>query len=125
MLIEAAVQGQHSMMASGRVLPVPEIGIGGASRLLPSHTTVHTGPYTAVRRIERTPVPAGGVTAGFGSVYRRGRFGPCITAPSGLTLRTWRAGRALPVFCRMAPSRCAFLLPTSIRSGLRRIAPPN
>ena len=40
------------------------IGIGGASRLLPSHTTVHTGPYTAVRWIERTPVPAGGATAG-------------------------------------------------------------
>src|SRR5450756_81320 len=44
------------------------IGIGGASRLLPSHTTVRTGPYTAVRWIERTPVPAGGVTAG---VWRR------------------------------------------------------
>jgi len=29
------------------------------------------------------------------------------------------------VFCRMASLRCAFLLPTSIRSGLRRIAPPN
>jgi DNA-binding HxlR family transcriptional regulator len=28
------------------------IGIGGASRLLPSHTTVRTGPYTAVRQIE-------------------------------------------------------------------------
>jgi hypothetical protein len=47
-----------------RVLLAPEIGIGGASRLLPSHTTVRTGPYTAVRRIKRTPVPAGGVTAG-------------------------------------------------------------
>src|SRR5450759_3319086 len=62
---------------------------------------------------------------GFGGVHRRGRFGPCITAPSGFTFRSWRAGRPLPVFCRMAPSRCAFLLPTSIRSGLRRIAPPN
>src|ERR1035441_4683821 len=30
-----------------------EIGIGGASRLLPSHTTVRTGPYTAVRWIKR------------------------------------------------------------------------
>ncbi len=29
-----------------------QIGIGGVSRLLPSHTTVRTGPYTAVRRIE-------------------------------------------------------------------------
>jgi hypothetical protein len=26
---------------------VAAIGIGGASRLLPSHTTVRTGPYTA------------------------------------------------------------------------------
>jgi hypothetical protein len=30
----------------------------------PSHTTVHTGPYTAVRWIERTPVPTGWATAG-------------------------------------------------------------
>src|ERR1700680_1719958 len=29
------------------------IGIGGASRRRPSHTTGHTGPYTAVRRITR------------------------------------------------------------------------
>jgi hypothetical protein len=29
------------------------------------------------------------------------------------------------VFCRMASSRCAFLLPTSNRSGLRQIAPPT
>jgi hypothetical protein len=28
-------------------------------------------------------------------------------------------------FCRMAPSSCAFLLPTSNRSGLRQIAPPT
>ncbi len=35
-----------------------------ASRLLPSHTTVRTGPYTAVRWIERIPVPTGGVAAG-------------------------------------------------------------
>jgi hypothetical protein len=30
------------------------IGIGGASRLRPSHTTVRTGPYTAVREVELT-----------------------------------------------------------------------
>ena len=28
------------------------IGIGGQSPVLPSHTTVHAGPHTAVRRIE-------------------------------------------------------------------------
>ncbi len=32
-----------------------EIGIGGASRPRPSHTTVRTGPYTAVRLDERSP----------------------------------------------------------------------
>src|SRR5216684_1045937 len=30
------------------------IGIGGASRLHPSHTTVRTGPYTAVREVTLT-----------------------------------------------------------------------
>src|SRR5215470_1189762 len=29
-----------------------KIGIGGVSRLRPSHTTVHTGPYTAIREVE-------------------------------------------------------------------------
>jgi hypothetical protein len=29
------------------------IGIGGSLRRRPSHTTGHTGPYTAVRRINR------------------------------------------------------------------------
>src|SRR5450631_2741349 len=33
---------------------VAAIGIGGASRLLPSHTTVRTGPYTAVREVTLT-----------------------------------------------------------------------
>src|ERR1017187_8458346 len=28
---------------------------GGASRLRPSHTTVHAGPHTAVRRVELSP----------------------------------------------------------------------
>ena len=30
------------------------IGIGGASQLRPSHTTVRTGPYTAVREVALT-----------------------------------------------------------------------
>jgi hypothetical protein len=41
-----------------------KIGIGVGLAASPSHITVRTGPYTAVRRIERTPVPAGGVSAG-------------------------------------------------------------
>jgi hypothetical protein len=63
---------------------------GDASRLLPSHTTVRTGPYTAVRRIERTPVPAGGGPPRFGYVHLRGSFGPSIAAPAGFTLQFWR-----------------------------------
>ena len=31
----------------------------------------------------------------------------------------WRTGRTVPLFCRMAPSRCPSLLPASNRSGLR------
>ena len=58
-------------------------------------------------------------------MHPRERFGPCIAAPSGFTLQYWRAGRTIPLICRMAPSRCACLLPTSSRSGLRRIAPPT
>ena len=38
------------------------IGIGGASRLHPSHTTVRTGPYTAVRLVERPSTTPGSVT---------------------------------------------------------------
>ena len=95
----------------------------------PRGSSPPTPPYIRVRirrfgGLSEHLFPQEGRPPGFGSVYRRGRFGPCITAPSGFTLRSWRAGRALPVFCRMAPSRCAFLLPTSIRSGLRWIAPP-
>jgi hypothetical protein len=42
-------------------MPGAQSGLGGFSRLLPSHTTGHTGPYPAVRWIERgrwfTPTP--------------------------------------------------------------------
>src|SRR5215208_8497948 len=31
-------------------------GLGGALRLLPYHTTVRTGPYTAVRFVKRVPL---------------------------------------------------------------------
>ncbi len=58
-------------------------------------------------------------------MHPRGRFGPCLAAPSGFTLQFWRAGRTIPLVCRMASSRCACLLPTSNRSGLRWIAPPT
>jgi len=35
------------------------IGIGGASQLRPSHTTVRTGPYTAVREVALTRLEQG------------------------------------------------------------------
>src|SRR5712672_4718157 len=41
-------------LTSRHVRKVPKIGIGGASRLRPSHTTVRTGPYTAVREVTLT-----------------------------------------------------------------------
>ena len=102
------------------------IGIGGASRLLPSHTTGHTGPYPAVRRIERTPVPAGGVPAG---VWKRA---------SARALRSLhcRAGRASPLSAGVQDgryrlsaawhhrdARAYFPLPTVQAFG--RIAPPT
>jgi hypothetical protein len=67
-----------------------EIGIGGASRLRPSHTTVDTGPYTAVREIALTHFDQGWKTeqfeVGVGKPNREG-FAPCdvpgTTAASG------------------------------------------
>ena len=58
---------------------VPKIGIGGASRLRPSHTTVRTGPYTAVRKVELTRFEQGWETERFevsiGEPHREG-FAP-------------------------------------------------
>jgi Endodeoxyribonuclease RusA len=47
----------------------------------------------------------------FQDEHPRLRFGPCIATPSGFTFQRWRAGRTLPVACRMAPSRCASTTP--------------
>ena len=41
----------------GRRAAAPVIGIGGGLAAAPSHTTVHTGPYTAVRRIKQSSGP--------------------------------------------------------------------
>ena len=57
--------------------------------------------------------PQEGRPPGFGMVHRRGSFGPCVAAPLGFTFQRWRTGRKIPVFCRMAPSRCTYLLSTS------------
>ena len=40
-------------------LVVPSIGIGVGLTASPSHTTVHTGPYTAVRWVKRPCSPRG------------------------------------------------------------------
>ena len=66
------------------------IGIGGAFRLRPSHTTVRTGPYTAVREIALTRFDQRWKTeqfeVGVGKPNREG-FAPCdvpgATAASG------------------------------------------
>ena len=53
------------------------IGIGGASGLRPSHTTVRTGPYTAVREVELTRFEQGWerLAHGFGIVGNHGEIG--------------------------------------------------
>src|SRR5712672_4146932 len=61
-------------LTSRHVRFAPKIGIGGASRLRPSHTTVRTGPYTAVREVTLTR---------FDQMIRlvlAGRSGSCRTA---------------------------------------------
>src|SRR5262249_14029298 len=57
---------------SDRLIPTAEsltlqglIGIGGASQLRPSHTTVRTGPYTAVREVALTRLEQGWETERF------------------------------------------------------------
>jgi hypothetical protein len=76
-------------------------------------TTVHTPPYTAVRQIVRTPVPAGGAAAGVWNRASTRKLRSLRRRAVGLHLPGWRAGRKIPVFCRMAPSRCTYLLSAS------------
>src|ERR1700726_1385695 len=49
-------------------------GEGGASQLRPSHTTVRTGPYTAVREVALTRLEQG---------WEPERFEVCIGEPGG------------------------------------------
>src|SRR5229473_3564827 len=67
------------------------IGIGGASRLRPSHTTVRTGPYTAVREVALTRFDQGWETerfeVGVGKPKREG------LAPGDVPGATAAAGR--------------------------------
>jgi hypothetical protein len=63
-------------------------------RLLPSHTTVRTGPYTAVRwvrRPEESRDPPG--CRAFGVPLRRGRFGPFARGRRSFTPTLLRKGR--------------------------------
>src|SRR3979490_165234 len=92
----------------------PTIGIGGASRLRPSHTTVRTGPYTAVREVTLTR---------FDQMIRlvlAGRLGSCTTESDSMSSRPAR--RASPVgadekprlnwmFSRLSLSRFMSYLP--------------
>jgi hypothetical protein len=97
-------------VASG-VRAHPALGVGLAAS--PSHTTVLTGPYTAVRQIMRTPVPAGGAAAGVWNCASARKLRSLRRRAVGLHLSGWRTGRKIPVFCRMAPSRCTYLLSAS------------
>ena len=68
---------------------MPEIGIGGASRLRPSHTTVRTGPYTAVREVELTRFEHYLTRVGraFGFIHRREHSHVFPQRLPGFTLR--------------------------------------
>jgi beta-ureidopropionase / N-carbamoyl-L-amino-acid hydrolase len=61
MMADDPLSGVLSSMRGQRHRP---IGTGVGLAASPSHTTGHTGPYPAVRRIKRAPVPAGGAVAG-------------------------------------------------------------
>ena len=94
---------------------------GEASQLLPSHTTVHAGPHTAVRRIERRARKQARRRS-FVNAHRHIRFDPWFALPPGFThcLRK-QAGR----YRRSAAWRTVRgtqLLLASFRSGLRWIA---
>ncbi len=81
--LAAIMRGRHSN----------SIGIGGASRSS-SHTTAYTGPYTAVRRIERSSLREDGFAVDFVSGIVAGASVLYVAKPSGFTLRMWRqAGR--------------------------------
>jgi len=99
---------------------VPTIGIGGASRLLPSHTTVRTGPYTAVREVTLTRFDQmiRRVSLGVRLIRRQERFDvfppACRASPFGADEKSslnW-------MFSRLSLSRsCPTCL--SSRSGLQ------
>ncbi len=54
-------------------------------RLLPSHTTVRTGPYTAVRLVKRTQALFARARRAVGFPLRRGRFGPFLRGRRSFT----------------------------------------
>src|SRR5262245_59656988 len=93
-------------------------GIGGASRLRPSHTTVRTGPYTAVREVALTRSKQRGKAerfeVGIGEPEAEG-FAPCDRPRA-----TAATGRVTPLprdsqcgQCRSATLRCFPLAPKS------------
>jgi hypothetical protein len=80
------------------------IGIGGSLATPPLHTTVHTGPYTAVHWVERERfffVRARGSDSG----HRRVGFGSFEQRRLGFTLSRRSERPATWIFNRMASSR--------------------
>src|ERR1039458_650942 len=100
------------------VRDVPLIGIGGASRLRPSHTTVRTGPYTAVREVRLTRFDQGQETERF-EVSIGKSHGERFT-PGNMPGATTAAGRVAQLSrdsecdeCRSATPWCFPLAPKS------------
>jgi hypothetical protein len=101
------------------------IGIGVGLAASPSHTTVHTGPYTAVRQIVRTPVPTGGAAAG---VWNRASTKKLRSLPRravGLHLSGWHAGRKNTGILPHGSVEMHVSTLHFHRSVLRRITPPT
>jgi hypothetical protein len=88
-------------------------------------TTVHTPPYTAVRQIVRTPVPAGGAAAGVWNRASTRKLRSLRRRAVGLHLPGWRAGRKIPGVLPHGSVEMHLSTLRFHRSGLRRITPPT
>jgi len=98
------------------------IGIGGASQLLPSHTTVRTGPYTAVRWIKRQELSVATVVSDISN--RRTGFDSSDQRQSGF--HPFRVPRPVARNSVAWPIRYHCITRHFQRSGLqRKLVPPT
>jgi hypothetical protein len=89
-LIAGAVASKANGGKKTRKAKKSAIGIGVGLAASPSHATVLTGPYTAVRQIMRTPVPAGGAAAGVWNCASARKLRSLRRRAVGLHLSGWR-----------------------------------